>query len=332
MKKKIIAFTLVIAMLAICFGATLAYFTDADQNTNEFVIGNVSIDLYENVAHVDAQNKNKLDDAFAGADLGKGDDTNPMVAYTNILPGDVMTKKVTVDNTGSSDAYVAVAVKMADLVNFQQTLEAKYDDAQMEELVKKIFTGADWNMTHGKTNPNVSGNTMRFVPTTVVEGDADYRDATATTLISIDAVKKCWNEGQNQYFINYHLANMFGKDDFGYISTDSSLTRGYTVYPYSDDPTHTPGSHHLVDFQESAVYADELVEGEQIWVFYYFLPAGASVTLDLSMTCPTEITSDTIAAFEGIDLDIRATAIQVDGFATAKEAFTELNKTYDFSF
>ena len=47
MKKKILAFTLVIAMLAICFGATYAYFTDIDEAKNVMVIGEVDIEQTE---------------------------------------------------------------------------------------------------------------------------------------------------------------------------------------------------------------------------------------------------------------------------------------------
>ena len=52
MKKKIVAFTLVIAMLAIAIvGGTLAYFTDFDEKTNVIAIGEVSAKLYESKYH-----------------------------------------------------------------------------------------------------------------------------------------------------------------------------------------------------------------------------------------------------------------------------------------
>ena len=52
MKKKIVAFTLVIAMLAIAIvGGTLAYFTDFDEKTNVIAIGDVSAELYESKYH-----------------------------------------------------------------------------------------------------------------------------------------------------------------------------------------------------------------------------------------------------------------------------------------
>ena len=48
MKKKIVALSLCVAMLAIAIvGGTLAYFTDTDKVTNTMVIGNVDIDIDE---------------------------------------------------------------------------------------------------------------------------------------------------------------------------------------------------------------------------------------------------------------------------------------------
>lgn len=48
MKKKILSLTLVVCLLAIAVvGGTLAYFTDTDNETNTFTVGNVKIDLIE---------------------------------------------------------------------------------------------------------------------------------------------------------------------------------------------------------------------------------------------------------------------------------------------
>ena len=52
MKKKLIATSLVVAMLAIAvIGGSLAYFTDNDSATNTFTVGNVKIDLLESTLH-----------------------------------------------------------------------------------------------------------------------------------------------------------------------------------------------------------------------------------------------------------------------------------------
>lgn len=83
MKKKIIALCLIVALAATAvIGGTLAYFTDTDEATNTFTMGNVQIDLEETF---DAEN----------AVLRPGSQS------TNKIE-----KKVWIENTGSEDAYV----------------------------------------------------------------------------------------------------------------------------------------------------------------------------------------------------------------------------------
>ena len=93
MKKKIVALCLCVALAVVAIGgATLAYFTDTDQEINTFAVGNVSIDLIE-------QQK--------GA--------NGLEAFEprkTLLPGtsdkNAVSKIVTVKNTGANDAWVWV--------------------------------------------------------------------------------------------------------------------------------------------------------------------------------------------------------------------------------
>ena len=54
MKKKITALCLCVALLAVAVvGASLAYFTDTDNATNTFAVGNVKIDLIEQERKLD---------------------------------------------------------------------------------------------------------------------------------------------------------------------------------------------------------------------------------------------------------------------------------------
>lgn len=109
MKKRIIAISLVVAMLAIAvIGGSLAYFTDTDAATNTFTVGNVDIKLIE-------QQK--------GAE-----GLEPFDQEKNLVPsqpkGDgVISKIVSVENTGSNPAYVWVEMKipttLLNLVNGQ---------------------------------------------------------------------------------------------------------------------------------------------------------------------------------------------------------------------
>lgn len=88
MKKKIVAFMLVICMLAIALiGGTLAYFTDTDEETNTFTVGNVSIDLKE-------ENWDKTGAAEAA----------------DVYPGEALAKDPTVTNDGNNPCFVRIRV------------------------------------------------------------------------------------------------------------------------------------------------------------------------------------------------------------------------------
>lgn len=90
MKKKILAFSICIAMLAIALiGGTMAYFTDKDEKTNVFTVGNIDIDLHEWKDYA-----NNI----------------PFKNIENIMPGMTYDKIVNVENKGRNDAYVQVTI------------------------------------------------------------------------------------------------------------------------------------------------------------------------------------------------------------------------------
>ena len=97
MKKKIVALCLCVALAVVAIGgATLAYFTDTDEATNTFAVGNVKIDLIEQ-----QKGANGLED---------------FVPNKTLLPGtsdkNAVSKIVTVKNTGANDAWVWVDLKI----------------------------------------------------------------------------------------------------------------------------------------------------------------------------------------------------------------------------
>lgn len=97
MKKKITALCLCVALLAIAVvGASLAYFTDTDNATNTFTVGNVKIDLIEQ-----QKGENALE-AF--------ENNKPLVPGTS--DKNAVSKIVTVKNTGENDAWVWVDLKI----------------------------------------------------------------------------------------------------------------------------------------------------------------------------------------------------------------------------
>ena len=97
MKKKILTICLIVALAATAIiGGTLAYFTDKDEATNTFAVGNVKIDLIEQ-----QKGANGLED---------------FVPNKTLLPGtsdkNAVSKIVTVKNTGANDAWVWVDLKI----------------------------------------------------------------------------------------------------------------------------------------------------------------------------------------------------------------------------
>jgi len=88
MKKKVLALCLVVVLVATAItGVTLAYFTDTDDATNTFTVGNVSIDLTE--PKWDAQGSQDAPEVY---------------------PGEALAKDPTVTNDGANPCFVRISV------------------------------------------------------------------------------------------------------------------------------------------------------------------------------------------------------------------------------
>ena len=141
MKKRIITIALIVALLATCFGATLAYFQDTDEDTNVITIGNVDIEQYEHMLVDGKLVELEADDADSALKLMPvvyfGTGNYPTAdkewyfgtQYTNldIEEGgpavnerwttlwdepNVVDKIVSVTNTGNNDVYVRTIIAM----------------------------------------------------------------------------------------------------------------------------------------------------------------------------------------------------------------------------
>ncbi len=93
MKKKLTAVSLVVALLAIAIiGTSLAYFTDDDEATNTFTVGNVKIELAEE----------KWDEAVDNSE------------NENMYPGQTIDKDPVVTNIGKNPAFIRISVTNLD--------------------------------------------------------------------------------------------------------------------------------------------------------------------------------------------------------------------------
>ena len=136
MKKKILSIALVvcIAITAIA-GATLAYLTDTDQDTNTFTVGNVQIEQYEK-----DRNGNDYEDQKLYPIVNDSKDDNGYHMGANYVD-----KIITVENTGTEAAFIRTHIA------FPSALDDGPEtfDASLNVL---HWNGASANDTFGAAN------------------------------------------------------------------------------------------------------------------------------------------------------------------------------------
>jgi len=184
MKKKILAISLVVAMLAIAvIGGTLAYFTDEDAADNVFTMGSVDIELYESRYHrqgmmdADTSNDGKVytDDEII-ADAETYQDQYLAVQGKDIVPGRIVMKNPYIKNTGKSAAYVRTRVIL---------------DAGLLDIIDINFTQTAINngeMTMAVSQPDANGKvTATFTYTEPLEpGEMTYWNCISNFMIPTD--------------------------------------------------------------------------------------------------------------------------------------------------
>lgn len=154
MKKKILSIALVVAMIAVIAAGSLAYFTDKDDATNTFTVGNVNINLIEQER--DGQgglqkfSQDKKLYPIVGSAQGEKD------AYGMPTAKNYVDKIVTVKNTGSEAAYIRAyfAIPSA-LDDGYETFNAGLNVLHFNFGNKVVngavssTEGAEWIWTHG---------------------------------------------------------------------------------------------------------------------------------------------------------------------------------------
>ena len=170
MKKRIIAISLVVAMLAIAvIGGSLAYFTDTDAATNTFTVGNVDIKLIE-------QQK--------GAE-----GLEPFDQEKNLVPGtssngSAVSKIVTVENTGSNPAYVWVEMRIPTAL-LDLGADGQYKPGTLESKNALHYN------TYGYFMPNY--HTSDYTKSPVADGILDA-DLNPTYANAVDPDDGLWND------------------------------------------------------------------------------------------------------------------------------------------
>lgn len=126
MKKKVLAAATSVALVAVVgIGATLAYFTDSEEQTNVVTMGHVDIDLTET---------SEEEDAIL---------TENGLQFNNVMPGDVVSKVPTVTVVeDSQDAYIRMKMEISAEEGSGITQQ---DLAELESrLSNQITEGTGW--------------------------------------------------------------------------------------------------------------------------------------------------------------------------------------------
>ena len=126
MKKKILSLTLVVCLLAIAVvGGTLAYFTDNDEKTNVFTVGDLDI---------------TLDEVF---------DADNAVLQPGTKTQNAINKDVWVSNHGDNDAWVRVKVYVPAALDVLAVEPEDYEEVAAKNVLHWNIVGANeeiWNV------------------------------------------------------------------------------------------------------------------------------------------------------------------------------------------
>ena len=131
MKKKIVALCLCVALAVVAIGgATLAYFTDTDNETNTFTTGGVKIELIEQQRNADGTALEAFEnDKVLMPIVGSAQGEQEIVGGVKLPTAENYVDKImTIKNTGKSDAYVRIFVAVPTALQNGQTPNApRYD-------------------------------------------------------------------------------------------------------------------------------------------------------------------------------------------------------------
>lgn len=202
MKKKILALCLVVVLAVTAVtGATLAYFTDTDTQTNTFTTGNVKIDLVE------------------------------VFPNDKLLPGEnnALQKEVTVKNVGSEKAYMWIELWIP------TALDAGKDDAANNSLHFNPFDTYETVETYLGTK-TIDGVTYTGYREHIKNDTPKEKDESTAALLARvfmdQRVAQCTEHddclilanGQTHYTGSWEIiVNAFGIQAEGFTSIDEAI-------------------------------------------------------------------------------------------------------------
>ncbi len=180
-KKKLFSLALVVIMIAILSMSSLAWFSDSDSVTNDFMIADSDDDTADEIFSVDVWENNPT------GKEGVGDDPITHV-YKDVLPGDELKKEAVVENTGYYDQYIRVTVTISDYTAWETLLGAGV--FSLGNIVQVTDTyAADWYSSGELFKIDAEADTISFTMygRKILAGDngEDGKGATVTVFETV---------------------------------------------------------------------------------------------------------------------------------------------------
>lgn len=284
MKKKVIALTLCLALIAVgMLGSTLAYFKAADKEINTFTLGNVKIDLIEQQRSASGSELEEFEN---------GKPLFPIVGSTESpdrfgLPDrgeakNYVDKIVTVTNTGKSKAWIRCYIAIPCVF--------------LDVLGRPALNALHWD--HGKAC--VTDNSEGFIP------DADFTPGDWYDTGGAAGAQRWWHwyEEAAPHDMRYYHASVDGVDYLVcYANYYRPLDPGETTERFVQGLYLDKTVDMRVDDRGNDVYFYKPEDGEEtIAITDSFFVDG-----ELTVKCP-----------------VFAIACQTAGFDSADEAFDEV--------
>lgn len=173
--KKIAALAVVLACLAVGVQSTIAYFSTTDTATNVITMGNIKIKLHEQR-------------------VGNNEDgtLEPFEDVVGVVPGDSVSKIVTVENTGNNPAWVRISLEKA--ISLAEGVEGEINPSLVT-----FDIGDDWVERDGwyyyTKVLNASETTTAFFNNVIFSENMSnmYQDSTVTVSLLVHATQTAHN-------------------------------------------------------------------------------------------------------------------------------------------
>ena len=161
-KKKVFVVAVAVCLIAILSMSSLAWFSDSDDVTNQFMIstsddkddpeGIFSVDIWENV---DTDGDGNADKVSVGEE-------QPGAEFKHIYPSQTLIKEPHVENTGKYDQWIRVKVTVTDAAAWI-SLGQKYAENGEPYDLTEIFGGHSENVwTRGGIEHDVTNDKLTY--------------------------------------------------------------------------------------------------------------------------------------------------------------------------